>query len=84
MNPALFFVVIVLLLLASDPSSSPLTTRGHVLFGIVAATGMRILGAVDFEGNRHKGLIVAISLGLGMIPLIALDDATCFRTRSSR
>lgn len=44
---------------------------GLVMFGMVAATGVRILGAVDFKDNRFNGLIVAISLGLGMIPLIA-------------
>lgn len=44
---------------------------GLVMFGMVAATGVRILGAVDFKNNRYNGLIVAISLGMGMIPLIA-------------
>ncbi|MCL3883258.1 nucleobase:cation symporter-2 family protein [Marivita sp. GX14005] len=44
---------------------------GLVMFGMVAATGVRILGAVDFKTNRFNGLIVAISLGMGMIPLIA-------------
>jgi NCS2 family nucleobase:cation symporter-2 len=37
----------------------------------VAATGIRILGGVDFKANRFNGLIVAISIGIGMIPLIA-------------
>ncbi|WP_040819252.1 nucleobase:cation symporter-2 family protein [Litoreibacter arenae] len=46
---------------------------GLVMFGMVAATGVRILGAVDFKNNRFNGLIVAISLGMGMIPLIAPD-----------
>ncbi|MHA6266990.1 nucleobase:cation symporter-2 family protein [uncultured Aliiroseovarius sp.] len=44
---------------------------GLVMFGMVAATGVRILGGVDFKTNRYNGLIVAISLGMGMIPLIA-------------
>ena len=44
---------------------------GLVMFGMVAATGVRILGAVDFKTNRFNGLVVAISLGMGMIPLIA-------------
>lgn len=44
---------------------------GLVMFGMVAATGVRILGGVDFKLNRFNGLIVAISLGVGMIPLIA-------------
>jgi uric acid transporter len=46
---------------------------GLVMFGMVAATGVRILGGVDFKANRYNGLIVAISLGMGMIPLIAPD-----------
>jgi NCS2 family nucleobase:cation symporter-2 len=44
---------------------------GLVMFGMVAATGIRILAAVDFKGNRFNALIVAISLGIGMVPLIA-------------
>ncbi|AVO38694.1 purine permease [Pukyongiella litopenaei] len=44
---------------------------GLVMFGMVAATGIRILSNVDFKENRFNGLIVAITLGLGMIPLIA-------------
>ncbi|MCJ0764427.1 nucleobase:cation symporter-2 family protein [Variovorax terrae] len=44
---------------------------GLVMFGMVAATGIRILAAVDFKTNRYNPLIVAISIGVGMIPLIA-------------
>ena len=44
---------------------------GIVMFGMVAATGIRILGGVDFKNNRFNALIVAISIGIGMIPLIA-------------
>ena len=44
---------------------------GLVMFGMVAATGIRILGGVDFKTNRFNALVVAISLGMGMIPLIA-------------
>jgi NCS2 family nucleobase:cation symporter-2 len=45
---------------------------GLVMFGMVAATGIRILAAgVDFAGNRFNLFIVAVSLGFGMIPLIA-------------
>jgi len=38
---------------------------------MVAATGIRILAGVDFKTNRFNALVVAISLGIGMIPLIA-------------
>lgn len=44
---------------------------GLVMFGMVAATGIRILGGVDFKTNRHNALIIAISVGIGMIPLVA-------------
>ena len=42
-----------------------------VMIGLVAATGVRILGAVDFKSNRFNGLIVAIPLGMGMIFQVA-------------
>ena len=44
---------------------------GLVMFGMVAATGIRILAAVDFKTNRNNLFIVATALGLGMIPLLA-------------
>jgi NCS2 family nucleobase:cation symporter-2 len=44
---------------------------GLVMFGMVAATGIRILSGVDFKNNRFNALVVAISIGIGMIPLIA-------------
>ncbi len=44
---------------------------GLVMFGMVAATGIRILSAVNFSSNRNNLFIVAVSLGMGMIPLIA-------------
>ncbi len=44
---------------------------GLVMFGMVAATGIRILSTVDFKGNRHNLYIVALSIGFGLIPLVA-------------
>eukprot|EP01034_Spumella_vulgaris_P002764 gene2764-3586_t len=44
---------------------------GLVMFGMVAATGIRILGGVDFKTNRFNAMIVAVSIGVGMVPLIA-------------
>jgi hypothetical protein len=41
---------------------------GVVMFGRVAATGVRILGAADFRHNRNNLFIVAIALGAGLIP----------------
>ena len=45
--------------------------EGLVMFGMVAATGIRILAGVAFKHNRFNAMIVAISVGIGMIPLIA-------------
>jgi xanthine permease len=44
---------------------------GLVMFGMVAATGARILTKVDFAGQSHNLFVVAVSVGFGMIPLIA-------------
>ncbi len=44
---------------------------GIVMFGMVAATGIRILSNVDFKDNRNNLFIVAISIGFGLIPLVA-------------
>jgi len=44
---------------------------GIVMFGMVAATGIRILSGVDYQTTRNNLYVVAISLGFGMIPLVA-------------
>jgi uric acid transporter len=44
---------------------------GLVMFGMVAATGARILASVDFRTNRFNLFVVAISVGFGLIPLAA-------------
>lgn len=41
---------------------------GIVMFGMVLATGIRILSRVDYSHNRYNAYVVAISLGLGLIP----------------
>lgn len=38
---------------------------------MIESTGIRILAKVDFTSNRNNLFIVAVSLGFGMIPLIA-------------
>ena len=71
---------IILLLLGLLPKMAALVESlptfvlggaGLVMFGMVAATGIRILGTVDYKNNRNNLFIVAISIGIGMIPLIA-------------
>jgi xanthine permease len=44
---------------------------GIVMFGMVAATGIKILLAADLKTNRFNPYIIAISIGFGMIPLVA-------------
>jgi uric acid transporter len=44
---------------------------GLVMFGMVAAAGIRILTRVDFRTNRFNLYIVALSIGFGLIPLVA-------------
>ncbi|MBD5635296.1 MAG: purine permease [Candidatus Eremiobacteraeota bacterium] len=43
---------------------------GIAMFGMVAASGIKILGEAGLR-ERHNSLIVAVSLGIGMIPLVA-------------
>jgi electron transport complex protein RnfD len=64
-------LLFVLMLLAADPTSSPLTTRGHALFGALIgglAVGLRILTGVPAAG--YWALLIANTL----VPL--LDRAT--------
>ncbi len=44
---------------------------GIVMFGMVAATGVRKLSAVDFQSNPHNLFIVASSMGFGLIPILS-------------
>ena len=71
---------VILVLLGLLPKSAALVESlptfvlggaGLVMFGMVAATGIRILASVDYQHNRNNLFIVAISIGFGMIPLIA-------------
>ncbi len=71
---------IILLILGLIPKLGALVTAiplfvlggaGIVMFGMVAATGIRILASVEYKTNRNNLFIVAISIGFGMIPLVA-------------
>ena len=44
---------------------------GIVMFGMVAATGIRILAASTTSRQPANPYIIAISIGFGMIPLVA-------------
>ena len=45
---------------------------GIVMFGMVAATGVKVLASVDYgqESGRHNLFIVAVSVVVGMIPMV--------------
>jgi uric acid transporter len=62
--PKLAFVV------ASVPQCV-LGGAGFIMFGMVAATGIKILSAVNYNTQRNNVLIVAISIGFGMIPIVS-------------
>ena len=44
---------------------------GIIMFGMVAATGVRILAEVDYKTSRFNLFVVALSIGFGLIPLVA-------------
>src|ERR1700753_1440453 len=44
---------------------------GFIMFGMVAATGIKILATVDYAGQRNNVLVVAISMGFGLIPIVS-------------
>ncbi len=62
--PKLAFVV------ASVPQCV-LGGAGFIMFGMVAATGIKILATVDYVAQRNNVLIVAISIGFGLIPIVS-------------
>jgi NCS2 family nucleobase:cation symporter-2 len=46
------------------------------MFGMVVATGIKILATVDYARQRNNVLVVAISIGFGLIPIVG---STFFR-----
>ena len=51
------------------PQVTPLL--GIVMFGMVAANGVKVLSKVDFVDNHHNLFIVAVSIGLGLVPVVS-------------
>jgi NCS2 family nucleobase:cation symporter-2 len=41
---------------------------GMIMFGMIAVTGIKMLGRVDFVNRPLNGFTVAVSIGIGMIP----------------
>lgn len=46
---------------------------GLVMFGMVLATGIRILARINYSTNRYNLYIVAISLGVGLTPTLSTN-----------
>jgi uric acid transporter len=44
---------------------------GFIMFGMVAATGIKILATVDYAKQRNSVLVVAIAIGFGLIPIVS-------------
>ena len=44
---------------------------GFIMFGMVAATGIKILSTVDYARCPRSVLVIAISIGFGMIPIVS-------------
>lgn len=42
---------------------------GVVMFGMVAVSGIRTLGSVNYR-NNNNGMVVALTLGLGLMPVL--------------
>jgi NCS2 family nucleobase:cation symporter-2 len=42
-----------------------------IMFGMVAATGIKILSTVDYAKHRNSVLVIAISIGFGLIPIVS-------------
>lgn len=59
------------LLIASIPNAVA-GGAALVMFGMVAAVGIRILQRVPFNGNNNL-MILAVSIGVGLVPVVAPD-----------
>ena len=57
---------------------------GVVMFGMVLATGIRILAKVDYVHNNYNAYIVAISIALSMIPVVSTSSSASCRRSSAR
>ena len=56
--------------LAAIIPNAVLGGAGIAMFGMIVASGIRSLGKVSFDGN-HNLMLVAISIGVAMIPIAA-------------
>ncbi|PJI49985.1 MAG: purine permease [Pseudomonas sp.] len=73
---AVFLIILSLLpkaafLVASIPPAV-LGGAGIAMFGMVAASGIRILHEADIADRRNQ-LLVAVSIGMGMVPVVRPD-----------
>jgi xanthine permease len=71
---------VILILLAAIPKLAFLVTAipnpvlggaALVMFGMVAANGIQVLAQVDYAANRKSLYVVALGLGVGLIPIVS-------------
>ena len=71
---------VIMLLLSVSPKlgalvaavpSAVLGGAGLVMFGMVVASGVKVLGGAQLSENRNNLIVVAVSVGLGMIPVVS-------------
>ncbi|SCB34811.1 nucleobase:cation symporter-2 family protein [Cupriavidus alkaliphilus] len=43
---------------------------GLIMFGMITACGVRMLAAVDYDNNPFNAYIIAISVSIGMLPVV--------------
>ncbi|MDN7143350.1 purine permease [Pseudomonas sp. JQ170] len=56
--------------IASTPAAA-LGGAAIAMFGVVAAAGIQTLAKVDYENSRHNVMIVAFSISVGLVPVLA-------------
>ncbi|CBG90106.1 nucleobase:cation symporter-2 family protein [Citrobacter rodentium] len=74
MTMGLFAKMAALVVLIPKPI---LGGAGIVMFGMVAVSGIRTLGQVNYR-NNNNGMVVALTLGLGMMPVLVPNLFTQF------
>jgi xanthine permease len=53
---------------------------GMIMFGMIAVSGIKMLGRVDFANRPLNGFTVAVSVGIGMIPAFSKNFFDKFPT----
>ncbi|AOE83438.1 nucleobase:cation symporter-2 family protein [Pseudomonas sp. TCU-HL1] len=57
-------------IIASTPAAA-LGGAGIAMFGVVAAAGIQTLAKVDYQGSRYNVMIVAFTIAVALVPVLA-------------